>query len=90
MAISTNSLTVLKFLQANNDGLTAKEIAAQTGLTDKQVNGVVTGLTKKGLAQRSVDKVTVTLADGTEIEGKQITLTDAGIAADADALAAAE
>lgn len=88
MAMKENSVKVFKFLQENNEGLTAKEIAASTGLTDKQVNGIVTALAKKGFAYRSEDKITVTLDDGTEIEGKAITLTDAGIAADVDALAA--
>lgn len=86
--MSENSVKVFKFLQDNNDGLTAKEIAAQTGLTDKTVNGVVNALSKKGYAQRSDEKVKVELEDGTEIEGKAITLTDAGLAADVDALAA--
>jgi predicted transcriptional regulator len=88
MAMSENSVKVFKYLQANNEGFTAKEIAGAIDLTDKQVNGVFTALVKKGYGYRSEDKVKVTLEDGTEIEGKQLFLNDEGLAADVDALAA--
>ena len=88
MAMSENTQAIFKFLQANNDGLTAKEIANALGLTDRQVNGALTALSKKEYGARTEEKVKVELDDGTTIEGKQFFLNDAGMAADVDALAA--
>lgn len=89
MAMSENTQKIFKYLQANNDGYTAQEIANATGLPVKTVNGAFTsGIQRKEFGYRSEDKVKVTLPDGTEIEGKQLFLNEAGLAADVDALAA--
>lgn len=89
MAMSENTVTVFKYLQGHNDGLTAQEIANATGLGVKQVNGAFTmGIAKKEYGYRSEEKVSVELEDGTTVEGKQLFLNDAGLAADVDALAA--
>lgn len=67
---SENAQAILKFLQANKGSdLTAPAIAEATGLTTQSVNGVVTGLQRKGLTIRE------------EVEGfekKVIRLTAAG------------
>lgn len=74
---SENAQTVLRFLQANVNGqFTADDIAEGTGLSSKSVNGIATGLQKKGLTERVV-------VDG--IEKKVIRLTAAGEQADPDA-----
>ena len=89
MAMSENTVTVFKYLQAHNDGLTAQEIADATGLNAKQVNGAFTmGIQRKGYGNRSEEKVKVELEDGTAIEAKQLFLNDAGLGVDVDALAA--
>lgn len=89
MAMSENTQKVFKYLQSNNEGLTAQEIADAIGLPVKTVNGAFTmGIAKKDYGYRSEEKVKVELEDGTTIEGKQLFLTDAGLAADVDALAA--
>jgi hypothetical protein len=91
MAMSENTQTVFKYLQGHNEGLTAQEIADATGLGVKQVNGAFTmGIQRKEFGYRSEEKVKVELEDGSTIEGKQLFLNDAGMAADVDALAAAE
>ena len=83
--LSEKSLLVWNFLK-NNQGanLTAADIAAQTGLDKKTVDGVVTsGLKRKGYADRFPAEV--------EVEGglhklvKFIKLTEAGEAYDHDA-----
>lgn len=89
MAMSDNTKTIFKYLQANNEGLTAQEIADATGLSVKTVNGAFTaGIQRKEFGYRSEEKVKIELEDGTTIEGKQLFLNDAGLAADVDALAA--
>jgi DNA-binding MarR family transcriptional regulator len=67
---SENAQTVLRFLQANVKGqYTADDIAEATGLPSKSINGIATGLQKKGLTER---------VEVEGIEKKVIRLTDAG------------
>lgn len=74
---SENAQTVLRFLQANIKGqFTADDIAEGTGLSAKSVNGIATGLQKKGLTER---------VEVEGIEKKVIRLTAAGEQADPDA-----
>ena len=74
---SENAQTVLRFLQGNKDGqFTADGIAEGTGLSAKSVNGIATGLQKKGLTER---------VEVEGIEKKVIRLTAAGEQADPDA-----
>lgn len=67
---SENAQSIIKFLQANKGSdFTAPDIAEATGLKTATVNGVVTGLQKKGFTVRE------------EVEGfekKVIRLTAAG------------
>lgn len=88
MAMSENTVKVFKYLQSNNEGLTGQEVAAACGLNGRQITGIFNAIVKKGYGYRSEDKVKVELEDGTTIEGKQLFLTDEGLAADVDALAA--
>lgn len=74
---SENAQIVLRFLQGNKDGqFTADNIAEGTGLSAKSVNGIATGLQKKGLTER---------VEVEGIEKKVIRLTPAGEQADPDA-----
>lgn len=75
--LSEKSQIVLAHLQ-ESQGIseTAPDIAAATGLSTAGVNGVVTGLAKKGLAERVVE-------DG--YERKIIRLTADGVAFDLNA-----
>lgn len=67
---SENAQTVLRYLQANVSAqLTADDIAEGTGLSSKSVNGIATGLQKKGLTER---------VEVEGIEKKVIRLTAAG------------
>ncbi len=79
---SENAQTVLRYLQANVKAqLTADDIAEGTGLSARSVNGVATGLQKKGLTERVV-------VEG--IEKKVIRLTPAGEQVDPAAEKSAE
>ena len=84
MAFSDNSKIVYNVVKENDGKLTAKDIAAMTGLTDKQVNGIVTSaFQKKGLMVRN--EAEVELEDGTHKKVKFIKLTDLGRTVDPDA-----
>lgn len=73
---SENAQLVIRFLQANVGAqLTADNIADATGLTSRQVNGTVTGLAKKGIAER---------VEVEGIEKKVIALTAAGASVNPD------
>ena len=71
---SEKAAAVLSFLQARpTENVTAKDIAASTGIETKSITGVINGLACKELVYRE------------EVEGiekKVIRLTDAGKAAD--------
>ncbi len=94
MKLKENSLMVYDYVVAHeNENITAKDIAAATGLTDKQVNGIVTmafvrhkeavegedGETKKvEVPLMERIPVEVELDDGTHKKIKYIKLTEAG------------
>ena len=71
---SEKAAAVLSFLQARpTENVTAKDIAASTGIETKSITGVINGLARKELVYRE------------EVEGiekKVIRLTEAGKAAD--------
>lgn len=81
-ALKENSKNIFYYVQAHEDeNITAKDIAAALGLSDKQVNGSVTSaFQRKGLMERVESEVT--LEDGTHAKVKFIKLTDAGRAFD--------
>lgn len=85
MAISANSKTVIKFLQANHGSqFTAQDIATATGLTKQQVNGIFTSaIQKKGYGVRI--EAEVENADGTHDKVKLLQLTNEGMSLDVDA-----
>lgn len=84
MAFSDNSKIVYNVVKENDGKLTAKDIAAMTGLTDKQVNGIVTSaFQKKGLMVRN--EAEVELEDGTHKKVKFIALTPDGADLDINA-----
>lgn len=81
-----NTKIVVKYLQGLNsdEHVTAKDVAASTGLTDKQVNAIFTfSVQNKGLGERI--PATVEMEDGTTKELKFLTLNAAGRAIDCDA-----
>ena len=71
---SEKAAAVLSFLQARpTENVTAKDIAASTGIETKSITGVINGLARKELVYRE------------EVEGvekKVIRLTEAGKAVD--------
>lgn len=71
---SEKAAAVLSFLQARpTENVTAKDIAASTGIETKSITGVINGLARKELVYRE------------EVEGiekKVIRLTETGKAAD--------
>lgn len=85
MALKENSRKVFDYVKSvNGEDITANDIAVATGLTDKQVNGIVTSaFQRKGLMERIPAEVE--LEDGTHKAVKFIRLTDEGKAFDPDA-----
>lgn len=79
--ISENAAQILSFLQANPSvDVTAKDLANKFGMTDRQVNGVITaGLQRKGWTVREEAAVEI---DGEPTKVKFIKLTSAGAALD--------
>ena len=86
MALKPNSKLVYNYVKENEGKkITAADIAEGTGLTVKQVNGIVTSaFQRKGLMERS-EPVKVELEDGTVKDVKFISLTAEGMAFDPDA-----
>lgn len=84
-ALKENSRKVLAYVvEHDGEDFTAKDIAAETGLDVKQVNGIVTSaFQKKNLMVREESERP--LADGTHEKVKFIRLTDEGRAFDPDA-----
>lgn len=71
---SEKAAAVLSFLQARpTENVTAKDIAASTGIETKSITGVINGLARKELVYRE---------DVEGIEKKVIRLTETGKAAD--------
>ena len=79
-ALKENSLIVFNYVKEHDgEDFTAKDIAAATGLTDKQVNGIITSaFQRKGLMIREEVEVT-----GGKV--KYVRLTDEGKAFDPSA-----
>lgn len=74
---SEKAASVLRYMQANvGSDMTAKDIAAATGIETKAITGVINGLQKKGLTFREE-------VEG--FDGKLIRLTEAGASANPDA-----
>lgn len=86
MAVSQNTINLIKFLQENNDkNMTAAEIAAEMGLGDKTVNGAFTaGIQRKGLGVRVEDEI-LDEETGKHKICKYLKLTDAGLSFDPEA-----
>lgn len=82
MAVSMNTINIIKFLQGHKDeNLTAAQIADAMGLSKQTVNGAFTsGVCRKGYGVRVEDD-----AQKHEVV-KYLKLTDAGLALDADSL----
>ncbi len=84
MALSENSKLVLDYVKAHDGDCTANDIANATGLTSRQVNGIVTSaFQRKGLMERVPAEVEN--ADGTHDKVKLIKMTAEGLAFDPDA-----
>ena len=85
MAMKENSKKVFEFLKDNNGtDYTAADVAAELGLTDKQVNGIFTSaIQRKELGVRVPAEIQ--LDDGTHKSVKILKLTEKGLAFDPDA-----
>ncbi len=85
MAMSENSRRVFEFLKDNHgEKMVNSDIATALGVSGPTVVGSVNGLVKKGFATR--EAVEVTGADGKTVTIKYISLTDAGMEFDPDAV----
>lgn len=87
MAMKENTRKIWDYVVAHDgEDIIAQDIADALGLNTRQVNGSINSFTnpKKGLMVRSEDKKKFELEDGTVIEAKTISLTDAGRAFDPD------
>lgn len=84
-ALKENSKNIFYYVKEHEaEDITAKDIAAALGLTDKQVNGSVTSaFQKKGLMERV--EAERTLENGSHEKVKYIKLTDLGHAFDPEA-----
>ena len=83
--LKENSKLVYDYLKANADknDIIANDIADATGLTVRQVNGIVTSaLQKKGFAIRTPGEIE--LEDGSHEKVKFLQLTPEGMAFDPD------
>lgn len=73
---SDNAQVILNFLQSNpNVNMTARDLAEATQLPPRTVNGVVTGLARRGFAYREETEV-----DGETV--KYVRLTEDGMVVD--------
>ena len=81
VAVTEKSLVVLKYLQSNKGvNMTSGDIAEALGTEKKSIDGVVTGLQRKGYAERIPAEIE--LEDGTHKAVKFIQATEAGLAYD--------
>lgn len=81
MAMKTNTLAVLKYLQ-KNDGkdLTAAMVAEELGLEKRQVDGIFTSaLARKGKDLGYREEAEIELADGSHKKEKFLRLTEKGL-----------
>ena len=85
MAMTENSRKVFDFLKEHAGvQVTAREIAKELGITINAVTGSVNGLVKKKYAVR--EEVSSQSAEGKAVVTKYISLTEAGLAFDPDAV----
>jgi DNA-binding MarR family transcriptional regulator len=84
-ALKENSKKVLAYVvEHDGEDFTAKDIAEETGLEVRSVNGIITSaFQKKGYMVR--EEAEITLENGTHDKVKFIRLTDAGRAFDPEA-----
>lgn len=93
MAMKANTRKIFDYVKAHDgEDIIAQDIAEALGLSTRQVNGSINSFTnpKKGLMVRSDEKKKFENPDGTVVEAKTISLTDAGRAFDPDAEVDAE
>ena len=85
MAMKPNTKAVFEYLQGKNGvNVTAADVAADLGLTERQVNGIFTSaIQKKEFGVRV--PVEIELEDGSHKTVKLLQLTDAGMAVDCNA-----
>ena len=85
MAMSANSKAIFEYLQGIGDAdVTAKDVAATLGLSDKTVNGAFTSaIQRKGYGVRV--EAEIELEDSTHKKVKFLKLTDEGKALDLNA-----
>jgi hypothetical protein len=88
MAMTEKTRPVFDYLMANQGvDLTAQDISDALDTPKRSIDGVVTGMQKKGLTIRTEREIEVTDDEGktSHKKVKFITLTDAGLAFDPDA-----
>ena len=88
MAMSENSKKVLNYLkEIHGENVTAADVAAALDLEKRSVDGIFTSaIQRKGLGVRVPAEIE--LEDNTHKQVKFLTLTDAGMAFDPDAVEA--
>lgn len=90
MAMSENSKKVLNYLkEIQGENVTSGDVAEALGLEKRQVDGIFTSaIQRKGLGVRTPAEIE--LEDGTHKGVKFLSLTEAGMAFDPDAVEEAE
>lgn len=85
--MTEGSRKVFNFLKENyGEKLTNSDIATALGVSGPTVVGSVTGLVKKGFAVRTETVIPATEEGGKDVTVKHISLTEAGMAFDPDAV----
>ena len=82
--LTENSRKVFDYIKSvNGKDITSADVAEALGMEKRSVDGVFTGLQRKGLGKRTAAEME--LPDGTHKAIKLLSLTDAGMAFDPDA-----
>lgn len=76
--LTEKQMKVLETVRSMSGDFTIKDIAGQSGLSERSVNMLVTGLTKKGLMHRT-EPVTVEVEDGKTAQVKFVVLDEEGL-----------
>lgn len=81
--MTENSRKVFDYVKSvNGKDITSADVAEALGMEKRSVDGIFTGLQRKGLGQRTPAEME--LADGTHRAIKLLSLTEAGMAFDPD------
>lgn len=82
LELTEKAMALVSFLRSHGDEMTAKEVAAEMGITSQSVNGTFTALQRRDPQVGYRQEVTVQDEEGKEITVKFLVLTDYGKTAD--------